>query len=81
MKIDHCPLSARPREEAQERMIANEVIPAPTRKATPEEEALLERASAPTLRDLRKASRDLLTTIETEMAPSSHDDGLPQQED
>jgi hypothetical protein len=81
MKIDHCPFSARPREEAQERMIVNEVIPAPTRKATPEEEALLERASAPTLRDLREAPRDLLTTIETGMAPSSPDDGVPQQED
>jgi hypothetical protein len=62
-------------------MIANEVIPAPTRKATPEEEALSERASAPTLRDLREALKDLLATIEAETAPSSPDDGLPQQED
>jgi hypothetical protein len=62
-------------------MIANEVIPAPTRKAAPEEEALLERASAPTLRDLREASKDLLATIEAETAPSSPDDGLPRQED
>jgi hypothetical protein len=62
-------------------MIASEVIPAPTRKATPEEEALLERASAPTLRDLREATKDLLTTIEVETEPSSPDDGLPEQED
>jgi hypothetical protein len=62
-------------------MIANEVIPAPTRTATPEEEALLERASAPTLRDLREATKDLLTTIEAETDPSPHDDGLPQQDD
>ena len=62
-------------------MIANEVIPAPTRKATPEDEALLERASAPTLRDLREAPIDLLTTIEAETGQSSPDDGLPQQED
>ena len=60
-------------------MIADEVIPAPTRKATPEEEALLERASAPTLRDLREAPEDLLATIEAEADPSSPDDGLPQQ--
>jgi len=74
MKIDHCPCSARPREEAQERVIANETIPAPTRKATPEEEALLERASAPTLRDLREAPKDLLATIESETDLSSPDD-------
>ncbi len=62
-------------------MITNEVIPAPTRKATPEEEALLERASAPTLRDLREAPKDLLATIEAETGPSSPDDGFPRQED
>jgi hypothetical protein len=62
-------------------MIANEVIPAPTRKAAPEEEALLERASAPTLRDLREATKDLLTTIEAETDQSSADERLPQQDD
>ena len=62
-------------------MIANEVIPAPTPKATPEEEALLERASAPTLRDLREAPKNLLATIEAETDPSSPDDRLPRQED
>ena len=62
-------------------MITNEVIPALTRKATPEEEALLERASAPTLRDLREATKDLLTTIEAETDPSSADERLPQQDD
>jgi hypothetical protein len=62
-------------------MIANEVIPAPTRKATPEEEALLERASAPTLRDLREAHKDLLRTIEAEKDSSLPHDGLPQQDD
>ena len=62
-------------------MIANEVIPAPTCKAAPEEEALLERASAPTLRDLREAPKDLLRTIEAETDPSPPDDGLPQQDD
>jgi hypothetical protein len=61
-------------------MITNEVIPALTRKATPEEEALLERASAPTLRDLRKAPKDLLATIEAETDQSPPDDGLPQQD-
>jgi hypothetical protein len=59
-------------------MIANGVIPAPTSKAAPDEEALLERASAPTLRDLREAHKDLLATIETETDSSSPDDGLPQ---
>ena len=62
-------------------MIDNELIPAPTRKATPEEEALLERASAPTLRDLREGTKDLLATIEAETDPSWPDDGLPRQED
>ena len=55
-------------------MIANEENPAPTREASPEEEALLERSSAPTLRDLRARAKDLFTFIETDPA-------LPEQED
>jgi len=60
--------------EVRKRMIANEENPAPTRESTPEEEALLERSSAPTLRDLRARAKDLFTFIETDQA-------LPEQED
>jgi len=47
-------------------MIANEKTPAPIHETAPEEEALLERASAPTVRDLRSAAKDLFTTTEAE---------------
>jgi hypothetical protein len=68
-----------PREEAPKRMIANEEKPEPIRVATSEEEALLERSSAPTLRDLRDAAKDLFTNIEAEPDPTSPNDGRPQQ--
>ena len=61
-------------------MIANEENPAPDHEATPEEEALLERSSAPTVRDLRAAAHGLLTTTEAEAEPDSTppNDKLPQ---
>jgi len=55
-------------------MIPNKENPGPTHETTQEEEALLERSSAPTLRDLRAWARDLLTA--TEPDPAS-----PEQED
>lgn len=60
-------------------MIANEKNPAPVSEATPEEETLLERSSAPTLRDLGAAAKDLFTTTEAEPDPTPPDDGLPRQ--
>lgn len=45
-------------------MIANEENPARIDEITPEEEAALERAKAPTVRDLRAAAKDLFTMIE-----------------
>ena len=56
-------------------MIANEERPALVSEATPEEEALLERSSAPTLRDLRAVAKDLLANIEAEKDSASRDDG------
>jgi hypothetical protein len=55
-------------------MIANVENPAPTHEATPEEESLSERSSAPTLRDLRAWAKDLFTSIEPDSAS-------PEQED
>jgi hypothetical protein len=58
--------------------------PAPVPEATPlseEDKAVLERASAPTVRDLREWAKDLLRTIEAEMELTSPDDGLRRQED
>jgi len=52
-------------------MIANEKTPAPIHETAPEEEALLERASAPTVRDLLAAAKDLFTTTESEAEPDS----------
>ncbi len=63
-------------------MIANEESPAPIYgAAAEEEEALLKRSSAPTLRDLRAAAKDLFTTIEAEPDSTPPDDNLPQRED
>ncbi|HEY7184663.1 MAG TPA: hypothetical protein VIC84_24705 [Blastocatellia bacterium] len=39
---------------------------APVSEPTPEEESLLETASAPTLRDLREEAKDLFMHIESE---------------
>jgi len=81
MKIDHC--AQKPREEAKQRMIANEENPAPNQEATPEEEELMEKASAPTVRDLRAALKDLFADVETDARPetdsTSPNDSLPQQ--
>jgi len=60
-------------------MIANEERPALVSEATPEEEALLERSSAPTLRDLRAGAKDLFTNIEAETDSTSPDDRPLQQ--
>ena len=60
-------------------MIANEETPALASEATPEEEALLERSRAPTLRDLRAGAKDLITNIEAETDSTSPDDRPPQQ--
>ena len=64
-----------------ERMIANEETPAPIHGTAPEEEALSERSSAPTVRDLRAAAKDLFTTPEAEAEPDSTPPNgeLPQQ--
>ena len=61
-------------------MITNDENPAPIPEATPEEEALLERSSAPTVRDLRTAAKDLLTIIEAEPDSTPPKDGLRQEE-
>jgi|RhiMetdeSRZDD1v2_1073273.scaffolds.fasta_scaffold1477239_2 hypothetical protein len=61
-------------------MIANDENPAPIPEATPEEEALLERSSAPTVRDLRAAAKNLLTIIEAGPDSTPPNDG-PQQEE
>jgi len=60
-------------------MITNEEIPAPTREATLEEESLLERASAPTLCDLRGAAQELFTATEAEPNRTPPNDRRPQQ--
>lgn len=61
-------------------MITNEKNPTPIHEATPEEESLLERSSAPTLRDLRAAAKDLLTTIEAEAELTSPNDRLTEKQ-
>ena len=61
-------------------MIANEENPALIQEDTPEEEALLERSSAPTVRGLRAAAKDLLTIIEAGPDSTPPNDG-PQQEE
>jgi hypothetical protein len=59
-------------------MIANEKTPAAIHETQPEEEGLLERASAPTVRDLRAAVKDLFTTTEAEPDSTPPNDKLPQ---
>jgi hypothetical protein len=61
-------------------MIANEEDPASIPEAAPEEEELLERSSAQTVRDLRAAAKDLFTTVESETDSTSPDDSPQQQE-
>jgi hypothetical protein len=60
----------------KKRMTVNEENPAPIHETAPEEEALFERSSAPTIRDLRAAANDLFTTTEAEAGP----DSTPQNE-
>ncbi|HEU0174758.1 MAG TPA: hypothetical protein VFV58_10885 [Blastocatellia bacterium] len=62
-------------------MIANEENPAPDQEATPEEEELLKRATAPTVRDLRAAVKDLFKAVDAEPNSTSPDDRLQQQPD
>jgi hypothetical protein len=60
-------------------MIANEERPALVSETTPEVEALVERSSAPTLRDLRAEAKDLFTNIEAETDSTLPDDRPSQQ--
>ena len=60
-------------------MITNKENPAPIHETAAEEEALLKKSSAPTLRDLRAAAKDRFTTIEAEPDSTSPNEGLPQQ--
>lgn len=50
-------------EEAEKEMAVYEESSAETEQITPEEESLLERSSAPTIRDLRDAAEDLLAAV------------------
>jgi hypothetical protein len=62
-------------------MIAAKVNPASISKRLPEEEeALLERASAPTLRDLRTAAEGMFTNVEAETDSSSSDESVSRHE-
>jgi hypothetical protein len=60
-------------------MIANKENPEPIHEGAPEEDTLLERSSAPTLRDLRGAAEDLFMTIEAEPDPAPPEDRPLQQ--
>ena len=62
-------------------MIANGENPTPVSKAAPEEEALLERSIAPTVRDLRSAAKDLCLPIEAEPDSTSPNERLTEQPD
>jgi hypothetical protein len=61
-------------------MIVNEENPAPIPEAPPEEKALVERSSAPTVRDLRAAAKDLLKITEAGPDSTPPNDGLTQEE-
>jgi hypothetical protein len=62
-------------------MIAKEENPSPISSVAPEEEALLERSIAPTVRDLRAAAKDLCLPIESERDSTPPNDGLTEQPD
>lgn len=66
-------------EELKKRMIANQELSARVYEATPEEAELLERLSAPTLRDLRGATKDLMAAIAAEPDSASPNGRHPQQ--
>jgi hypothetical protein len=55
----------------KKRMTVNEENPAQIHETAPEKEVLFERSSAPTIRDLRAAAKDLFTTAEAEAGPDS----------
>jgi hypothetical protein len=55
----------------KKKMTVNEENPAPIHEIAPEEEALFEKSSAPTVRDLRAAAKDLFTTAEAEAGSDS----------
>jgi hypothetical protein len=59
-------------------MTVNKENPAPIHETAPEKEALLERSSAPTVRDLRAAAKDLFTTTEEEPDSAPPNDKFPQ---
>lgn len=52
-------------------MTVNEENPAPIHETAPEEDTLFEKSSAPTIRDLRAAAKDLFTAAEAEAGPDS----------
>jgi hypothetical protein len=54
----------------KKKMTVNEENPAPIHETAPEEEALFEKSSAPTIRDLRAAAIDLFTAAEAEAGPN-----------
>jgi len=64
----------------KKRMTVNEETPPLINEVTPEEEELLERSSAPTVRDLRAAAKDLLKITEAGPDSTPPNDGLPQEE-
>jgi hypothetical protein len=61
-------------------MMTNDKNPASIPEATPEEETVLERSSAPTVLDLRAAAKDLFKTTEAEPDSTSPNNRLPQEE-
>ena len=61
-------------------MTVNEETPALINEVTPEEEELLERSSAPTVRDLRAASKGLFKITEAGPDLTPPNDGLPREE-
>ena len=63
----------------KKRMTVNEETPPLINEVTPEEEELLERSSAPTVRDLRAAAKDLFKTAEAEPDSTPPNDGLLQE--
>ena len=64
----------------KKRMTVNEETPPLINEVTPEEEELLERSSAPTVRDLRAAAKGLFKTTDAEPDSTPPNDGLLQKE-
>jgi hypothetical protein len=61
-------------------MTIKKETPALIDEVKPEEEALLEMSSAPTVLDLRAAAKNLFKTTEAEPDSTPPNDGLPQEE-